>query len=469
MAPDRKRGSTLPFPPSNAGAEIGSECGPPGDKRSPGESATRDAILPTPHQSIVVTPTLIGISVAVYIAMVLRHVSPTHPSSEQLLAWGANFGPLVLGGQWWRLFTSVFLHIGLTHLALNMWCLWNLGVLAERLWGRGSLLAVYLASGLAGAIAGVAWHPFVASAGASGAIFGVAGALILFLQFSELPISRKASKATLASLLLFAGYNLAFGWLEPSMDNAAHVGGFVAGLLLGFLLAQRRRKLPVFTMAAVVLVFAWVLTGHNLGYVVHAERGRAALAAGKTDTAIAELTTTVQKNPKFGEGYRLLGQAYLLKSQLVDAETCLRRAIALDPYDARGRYELGLLMAKQGRTREALDIFRELARLQPGNPSALTGLGEVAMMAGDYEQALIAFRRASELAPNDPQLYLKTAIAANGLKRYDVAIEALSKSLQLQPRNYAAEIMLAQLYQAKGMDREAQAAYARAAKLNSGN
>src|SRR5438046_2131564 len=97
-----------------------------------------------PHPSAGLTHTLIGINVAVFVAMLLGHVSPTEPTVPQLQHWGANYGPLTLSGQWWRLLTNVFVHVGIIHLALNMWALWNVGALAERLYGRATYLYIYL-------------------------------------------------------------------------------------------------------------------------------------------------------------------------------------------------------------------------------------------------------------------------------------------------------------------------------------
>jgi rhomboid protease GluP len=111
------------------------------------------------------TYTLVGINCAVYIAMVLRGVSPTNPNVDQLVHWGANFGGLVLAGQWWRLLTAAFVHVGIIHLATNMWCLWNLGLLGEPLLGPVGVVAVYALTGIAGNLLSTAVHPQIVGAG----------------------------------------------------------------------------------------------------------------------------------------------------------------------------------------------------------------------------------------------------------------------------------------------------------------
>jgi rhomboid protease GluP len=191
-------------------------------------------------ESMPVTSVLIGLNLLVFALMALSGVSFTMPELEQLKKWGADYGPLTLGAhQYWRILTSNYVHIGIIHIALNMWCLWNLGALAERIFDRWTYALTYTACGIGGSILGVWWHPVTVEAGASGAIFGIAGALIAALYLGRLPVPSSAIKATLKSLLSFAGYNLFFGAVVPGISNAAHMGGFITGLGLGAVLAPR--------------------------------------------------------------------------------------------------------------------------------------------------------------------------------------------------------------------------------------
>ena len=195
------------------------------------------------RQPFLVTQVIVGINVLVFVAMVLSGVSPVAPTLQQLVTWGANFAPLSLGSQPWRTLSSNYVHIGLIHIFFNMWCLWNLGRLAERIFDRWTYLLVYTASGIGGSLASLWWHPRGIGAGASGAIFGLAGALIAVLYLGKLPISKDALKPTLKSLLSFAAYNLFFG-LVPGIDNAAHLGGLAAGLGLGAVLSRSFSEPP---------------------------------------------------------------------------------------------------------------------------------------------------------------------------------------------------------------------------------
>jgi rhomboid protease GluP len=224
-----------------------------------------------------ITTTLVGMNVAVYVVMVLTGVAPVTPAIPQLLKWGANWGPLSLGAEPWRMLASNYVHGGIIHIALNMWCLWNLGFLAERIFDPWTYVLTYTACGLAGSLASLWWHPLAVGVGASGAIFGLAGALIAALYLGHLPISKQAIQGTLKSLLLFAGYNLFFGAAVPGIDNSAHIGGLVAGLVLGAVLAKHLMAPPevrdgwrrgVFLATAVVLVLVFVLVKHVSGNLV---------------------------------------------------------------------------------------------------------------------------------------------------------------------------------------------------------
>src|SRR5207237_4922933 len=118
-----------------------------------------------------VTSALVGINVAVFVLMTLRGVSLTNPGTAQLVNWGANWGPLTLDGQPWRALTSNYVHIGIVHILLNMWCLWDLGRLAERIFGGLTLFLIYTLCGLAGRIACFWMHSMVFGAGRFGSDF----------------------------------------------------------------------------------------------------------------------------------------------------------------------------------------------------------------------------------------------------------------------------------------------------------
>ena len=205
------------------------------------EKAAFFEVLRESTPRLFITPILLGLNLLVFALMIFSGVSPLEPTGRELLQWGANFGPFTVNNGWWRIFACTFLHIGFMHLAFNMWCLWSLGSLAERLFGNWTFLMLYVLSGLGGSICSLLWNPKVVSAGASGAIFGVAGGLVMFWRLGHLSVPKSVIKSDLNSLLLFVGYNLFYGLTSEGVDNAGHVGGLLVGLLMGAFL---HRPLP---------------------------------------------------------------------------------------------------------------------------------------------------------------------------------------------------------------------------------
>jgi membrane associated rhomboid family serine protease len=226
-------------------------------------------VMPTPWERTATaggwatfTHALVAINVMVFIAMGASGMSLSNPDPRQLVGWGANFGPLTLSGEWWRLITYNFLHGGFLHIAFNMWCLWDLGALAESLYGTWTFGALYMICGVAGGLMSVGWNPVNLSVGASGAIFGLAGALIAGYYLGEFSIPRPLIQLQLRSLLIFVGYNVVFGLFTGYTDNAAHFGGLLAGLLCGALIARfAPSPQDVFSRMAILGLAVLILAG----------------------------------------------------------------------------------------------------------------------------------------------------------------------------------------------------------------
>jgi rhomboid protease GluP len=189
---------------------------------------------PTPW----LTLAIIGANFAIYGIMLLTGVPVLEPSVPSLLQWGANLGSMTTSGQWWRLFTCTFLHIGLIHILFNMFVLWDIGRFMERLIGHPGFAVVYLLSGLAGSVASMWWNPYIVSAGASGAIFGLYGCLIGYLLAGSREIPADVANKLRKNALIFLGYNLIWGLAHRGTDVAGHLGGLVGGLACGFALAK---------------------------------------------------------------------------------------------------------------------------------------------------------------------------------------------------------------------------------------
>ena len=272
---------------------------PPGAQMPPPQTVRK----PRPGwASAPATYLLLGINCAVFLAMVARHVSFWAPLPEQLMNWGANnAGSVLINGEWWRIVTAMFVHVGILHLATNMWCLWNLGLLAEPLMGSFGVLAVYILTGAAGNLLSTfagwlkysgewaSYHAagvldmtaaFPPGAGASGAVFGIAGALIVLLKSNRLPVPPFELKRLRKSVIYFAALNLVLGFSINvgthyigsglNIDNYAHIGGFGCGLLFAAPMVPRlgsprtvfqtRLRVAVGLVVGVLVLFGFYLT-----------------------------------------------------------------------------------------------------------------------------------------------------------------------------------------------------------------
>ena len=187
------------------------------------------------------------------------------------IRWGANLGALTFSGEWWRLLTNMFVHGGLIHIAFNMWCLWDLGQLCESLYGRWTYAAIYLICGVGASLASAALASLVPSVGASGAIFGLAGALIAAFKLGEFSVPRAALSGTLRSLRRVCRLTtLSSDSQFPGIDNAAHIGGLITGLIVGALIAliapreeQGPRRAGIFFVLILALAGAAMQVAHH--------------------------------------------------------------------------------------------------------------------------------------------------------------------------------------------------------------
>ncbi len=173
----------------------------------------------------VITPILIGVCVLVFILMYI--IGNGSEDVGTLLLFGANYKELVQSGQVWRLVTSIFLHIGIIHLIVNMYALWVIGHQMESFLGKLKYLIVFLGSGIIGSLLSVTVHSGI-TAGASGAIFGLLGSLLYFGYHYRLYLGTVLKTQVIPIIIL----NLIIGFTLPGIDNFGHIGGLVGGYLL---------------------------------------------------------------------------------------------------------------------------------------------------------------------------------------------------------------------------------------------
>lgn len=186
-----------------------------------------------PRDPHFVTSVILDINILVMLLMIVNGINPLYPNGSELMEWGALRRDEFRNGEWWRLLTSMFVHGGLMHLAFNIYGLVFASMLLEPKIGRTRFLLIYLATGMVAGFASVLWTP-VAGVGASGAIFGLFGALLgsLLTDYWQHDL-----KKTLFTMLgPYVGINLLIGFFLPGIGNAAHIGGLVAGFLIGYLM-----------------------------------------------------------------------------------------------------------------------------------------------------------------------------------------------------------------------------------------
>ena len=184
-----------------------------------------------PSKSYLITPIIVYINTAVFVAMVLAGLSPLHPTAQSLFEWGGNMRQAVNAGEWWRLITYMFLHGGAMHIFMNTFALLYIGMFLEPLMGKIRFASAYLLTGICAGLMSIAIHSFSVGVGASGAIFGMYGVFLSMLTTNH--IQKTLRKTLLRSILFFVVFNLMTG-LQGNTDNAAHIGGLLSGIIIGY-------------------------------------------------------------------------------------------------------------------------------------------------------------------------------------------------------------------------------------------
>jgi len=335
-----------------------------------------------------VTPFLVAANVVVFVLMLFAGAGMLQPDANVHLAWGANYGPATKDGGWWRLLASTFLHYGVVHVAFNMWALADAGRLVERLYGSTAFLALYLFSGLTGSFASLLWSADrVVSVGASGAVFGVYGALLAYLIAQRGSVPASVLKGLATSAAIFIGYVLVFGALQKGIDNAAHVGGLLGGTVAGFALsgpfepAARRSVLrPALAAlgAATILALLWSqVPTARFSYAAQLAAERAINATSADEAAAmgrARKVLDALKRAELGEAET----AARLEREVVDTlDAAYRRLAAIELSEhAPARTQLALLKRYTALKR---DLFAAYAQgLRSGDDAKLRRADELA-------------------------------------------------------------------------------------------
>ena len=418
-----------------------------------------------------VTTVLIAINGLVFIAMALAGVSPLSPTSQDLLTWGASYGPLELSTEWWRLFTAMFVHIGVIHIALNMYCLWSLGPLAERLFGRWKFLSLYLLSGVGGNVLSVALHPTLVAAGASGAIFGVAGALLPVLHLRDIPaiVNLRGRRGRLG-IGGFIAYNLIYGFANTGIDNAAHIGGLITGFAIGYTVpiagshagraaVWRTQGMliatAVFLLAAFLGVRAW-----RHGYA-ELESGRRAFLAGNYAQGIAQLQSVLRNDPGNTQAHVLLGAAYLDEDSAAAAIKEFQLALRQDSTNTFALANLGNAYWRLGQWNEAAAAYTRATRVDPSDAAAWENLGGAFLNADRAADAIVPLEAAVALEPDTARTNYNLGLAYLKTQKYAAALTSFHHALRLKPNDPLALLRRGYTYERLGQVDSARADYQR--------
>jgi len=344
------------------------------------DTQPRPVSLPLPLHRPVITWVLLAL---IGIVFVVETLAGGSENTAVLVRLGAKVTPLIAAGEYWRLFTAMFLHIGLMHLLFNGYALFIIGVELERLLGASRFLAIYLLAGLGGNLASYAFSPNLA-AGASGSLFGLIGALAAFfaLHREALGAWGKSRLLNIAALIVI---NLIFGFVQPGIDNLAHLGGLLCGFALGWALAPRyrinmverrledenhlKRYWPALAAAILILGSGVALSTLHQRDSAQSSLWRAEQAAQQQDweQVIAEVEQALTQDPDLDDPavYFFLGLAYNYQGDLESAANAYEKALALDPHDGPSRWNMALTYLQMGQYEQARSHFETYRTQNP--------------------------------------------------------------------------------------------------------
>lgn len=353
-------------------------------------------------------------------------------NTQVLLNFGASFGPYLHRGEYWRLVMPMFLHGGWIHILGNSYALFILGPILERVYGYGRYATIYVAAGIGGALLSMVASNNV-SVGASGAIFGIAGAMVVTGYVHRDAVPRRWGRAFGRGMIPFIVLNLAFGLSVHGIDNWGHLGGLATGALLAFIIPPPRQEFSYGEVAEPPSQ-AWVV--FPVAVVV--------LAVAAT----ANHYRTIQAID------RLLAEGERFESaQQYDRELqSLQQALRLAPHEEQPHEAMGTYYLKQKKYDEAIQEFQEAIGLG-GDDHAQLGLGLAYELKGDPGKAQKIFEAVLGTNPQTERgrgLLASNQSALADLyaqqKLYGEAISKYSEALRLDPDLAEAHNNLAWLY-----------------------
>jgi len=371
----------------------------------------------------VVTLVILGVNLVVFLIMTFA-VGST--STGVLLDFGASFSPYFRRGEYWRLVMPMFLHVGWLHLLGNSYALFILGPILERVYGYGRFTLLYVAAGMGSSALSMSLSRNVA-AGASGAIFGIAGAMLVtgFLHRDVIP--PHWGRAFGRGIIPFIVLTLILGFLEKGIDKWGHVGGLLTGMVLAALIPP-----PT----------------HDLVPQLGGEQPSQAIIALPVVVVALAMASTAQHYASARDVTRMLQEGVRLRFAHQDAKAleCFQAAARRSPRDERPHMMLGALYLHEQQFDRAIQEYSEAVRLSPGAPEAQLALGVAYRMKGDLGKAQKAFEAALGKNPTTAEGQRLLADLYAEQKLFPEAIQHYKQALEIEPQSAEAHNNLAWLY-----------------------
>jgi membrane associated rhomboid family serine protease/cytochrome c-type biogenesis protein CcmH/NrfG len=447
--------STTPAEPSvrstaanaEGAAEVRSDAPTPESATNAAWNKSRELSLRFPWLTLL----LASLIVATYCLQVFTdHHTPKDPMDPVLLAISMK-GAAVLTGQWWRLLTSIFVHVDLYHLVSNLCFLLLFGAIAETVFQRGGYLLLWFLAGLAGSMSQlVALSPNSYGYGASGVAFGLVGALWGAYCLQRVPsptIVRRWAVVFLLAFFILLGFLP--DWIHSRSFNAAHFGGLLAGMILGLMIPMRATPAPMRRIGAIFALAAIAFLGcAKIALAKHEpflqlaaiERAHPDLLQSSTPTPaeIATLQNVVARRPELTTAHLLLARAYNKDQRYAEAGREYSLVLATHPHEAAIWNEAGNAFMGAHLYSEATVAFSHFLELTLSDPSAagkngydasllqaLRSLAQAYELGGQLEQAIHVNQHLLDANPQD-------AIARDNLNRL-LQLRASARTLSDAP------------------------------------
>jgi len=360
----------------------------------------------------VATLVLIGLCVFIFILMTLEGGSK---HLDVLLNFGASYKPYLLRGDYWRLVMPMFLHIGWFHLAVNMYALYLLGPILERVYGYGRFSVIYVGAGITGSLLSVIMSNNVA-AGASGAIFGVAAAMLVTGYRHPEVVPRRWGRAFGKGMVILIVLNLAIDLpLSHLIDIWGHVGGLLGGAALAWLIppplpdlghrwiSSRVSQGMVLFPVAIVAAAMFATTSHYYAgqHVTKLiAQGVEFRAQHQDDQALQRFQAAARQSPGDERPYEEMASLYLSQNRVAEAIREYRTALGLSPDSPQAQLGLAVAYARQGEPSKAQQFLEAVVGKNPQTAPAQTSLGDLCADQKLYPEAIEHYQAALRLKPD---------------------------------------------------------------------